>query len=151
MHCASLGSLSKADRLLEALKQKAPRLPDTANFLLPSGYEVRKNYNGADYVFYLPMDSKENAKKFIDIVQPDLVIWIKYEYWYHYLTALKKRKIPTLLVSGIFRPDQPFFKWYGRLHQYILESFTPPVCANTWLPKTYWPALVSNPKCNGQW
>jgi 3-deoxy-D-manno-octulosonic-acid transferase len=72
---------------------------------------------------YLPMDSKANARKFINLVQPDLVIWIKYEYWFYYLTELKKKHIPLLLVSGIFRKDQPFFKWYGRLHWYMLESF----------------------------
>ncbi|AXY75465.1 3-deoxy-D-manno-octulosonic acid transferase [Paraflavitalea soli] len=124
MHCASLGEFEQGRPVLEALRDKYPGIKILLTFFSPSGYEVRKNYGGADFVFYLPMDSKANARRFLDIVQPDLVIWIKYEYWYHYLTALKKRKIPTLLVSGIFRPDQPFFKWYGRLHQYILESFT---------------------------
>lgn len=124
MHCASLGEFEQGRPVLEALRSKYPGIKILLTFFSPSGYEVRKNYEGADYVFYLPMDSKANARRFLNIVQPDLVIWIKYEYWYHFLTALKKRKIPTLLVSGIFRPDQPFFKWYGRLHQYILESFT---------------------------
>lgn len=124
MHCASLGEFEQGRPVLEALREQYPAVKVLLTFFSPSGYEVRKNYDGADYIFYLPMDSKANARRFLDIVQPDLVIWIKYEYWYHYLTALKKRNIPTLLVSGIFRPDQPFFKWYGRLHQYILESFT---------------------------
>ncbi|NII27475.1 3-deoxy-D-manno-octulosonic acid transferase [Pseudoflavitalea sp. X16] len=124
MHCASLGEFEQGRPVLEALRSRYPGIKILLTFFSPSGYEVRKNYEGADYVFYLPMDSRANARRFLDMVQPSLVIWIKYEYWYHYLTALKKRKIPTLLVSGIFRPDQPFFKWYGRLHRYILESFT---------------------------
>ena len=124
MHCASLGEFEQGRPVIEALKEKHPTCRILLTFFSPSGYEIRKDYSGADYVFYLPMDSKKNAKKFIDIVQPDLVIWVKYEYWYHYLTTLKKRNIPTLLVSGIFRPDQPFFKWYGRLHQYMLECFS---------------------------
>jgi 3-deoxy-D-manno-octulosonic-acid transferase len=124
MHCASLGEFEQGRPVLEALREEHPAVKILLTFFSPSGYEIRKNYEGADYIFYLPMDSKANARRFLDIVQPDLVIWIKYEYWYHYLTTLKKRSIPTLLVSGIFRPDQPFFKWYGRLHRYILESFT---------------------------
>lgn len=124
MHCASLGEFEQGRPVLETLKEQYPGVKVLLTFFSPSGYEVRKHYEGADYIFYLPMDSKSNARRFLDIVQPDLVIWIKYEYWYYYLTTLKKRQIPTLLVSGIFRPDQPFFKWYGRLHQYMLESFT---------------------------
>ena len=124
IHCASLGEFEQGRPVLEALRDQYPGIKILLTFFSPSGYEVRKSYEGADFVFYLPMDSKANARRFLDMVQPDLVIWIKYEYWYHYLTALKKRQVPTLLVSGIFRPDQPFFKWYGRLHQYILGSFT---------------------------
>ena len=82
-------------------------------FFSPSGYEVMKDYSGADYVFYLPMDSPVNAKKFLDAINLSLVLWVKYEYWFYYLTELKKRNIPTILVSGIFRQNQPFFKWYG--------------------------------------
>lgn len=123
-HCASLGEFEQGRPVLEALRTQYPGIRILLTFFSPSGYEVRKSYSGADWVFYLPMDSRANARRFLNSVQPNLVIWIKYEYWYHYLTSLHKRKIPTLLVSGIFRPDQPFFKWYGRLHQYILESFT---------------------------
>jgi 3-deoxy-D-manno-octulosonic-acid transferase len=118
-----LGEFEQGRPVLEALKTNYPGIQILLTFFSPSGYDVRKNYEGADHIFYLPMDGRKNAKKFLDIVQPDLVVWIKYEYWYYYLTALKKRHIPALLVSGIFRKDQPFFKWYGRLHQYILESF----------------------------
>jgi 3-deoxy-D-manno-octulosonic-acid transferase len=123
MHCSSLGEFEQGRPLLEAIRQQYPTAKILLTFFSPSGYEVRKNSSGADYVLYLPMDSKANARKFIDIVQPDLVIWIKYEYWYYYLTQLKKKNIPLLLVSGNFRKDQPFFKWYGRLHWYMLESF----------------------------
>jgi 3-deoxy-D-manno-octulosonic-acid transferase len=94
------------------------------SFFSPSGYEARKNYEGADHVFYLPLDSRRHARQFIELVKPDLVLWVKYDYWYYYLVELKKRNIPTLLVSGVFRPDQPFFRWYGRLHRYMLECFT---------------------------
>lgn len=124
MHCASLGEFEQGRPVLEALRARYPGIKILLTFFSPSGYEIRKNYPGADHIFYLPMDSKAHATRFIDLVQPRLVIWVKYEYWYHYLTTLKKRNIPTLLVSGIFRKEQPFFHWYGRLHQYILESFT---------------------------
>jgi 3-deoxy-D-manno-octulosonic-acid transferase len=123
MHCSSLGEFEQGRPVLEAIKQQYPTAKTLLTFFSPSGYEVRKNNSGADYVMYLPMDSKANARKFISLVQPDLVIWIKYEYWFYFLTELKKKQIPLLLVSGIFRPDQPFFKWYGRLHWYMLESF----------------------------
>ncbi|HEX6426369.1 MAG TPA: glycosyltransferase N-terminal domain-containing protein [Niastella sp.] len=123
MHCSSLGEFEQGRPVLEAIKQQYPNTRILLTFFSPSGYTVRKNSSGADYVMYLPMDSKANVRKFLNIVQPDLAIWIKYEYWFYYLTELKKRHIPLILVSGIFRKDQPFFKWYGRLHWYMLESF----------------------------
>lgn len=123
MHCSSLGEFEQGRPVMEAIRQQYPNVKVLLTFFSPSGYEVRKNNSGADYVMYLPIDSRANARKFINIVQPDLVIWIKYEYWFYYLTELKKKHIPLLLVSGIFRQDQPFFKWYGRLHWYMLESF----------------------------
>lgn len=123
MHCSSLGEFEQGRPVMEAIKQQYPTAKILLTFFSPSGYEVRKNNSGADYVMYLPLDSKANARKFINLVQPSLVIWIKYEYWFYYLTELKKKHIPLLLVSGIFRKDQPFFKWYGRLHWYMLESF----------------------------
>lgn len=123
MHCSSLGEFEQGRPVLEAIRQQYPDTKILLTFFSPSGYEVRKDNSGADYVMYLPMDSKANVRKFISLVQPDLVIWIKYEYWFYYLTELKKRHIPLILVSGIFRKDQPFFKWYGRLHWYMLESF----------------------------
>lgn len=123
MHCSSLGEFEQGRPVMEAIRQQYPNVKVLLTFFSPSGYEVRKNNSGADYVMYLPIDSRANARKFINIVQPDLVVWIKYEYWFYYLTELKKKHIPLLLVSGIFRQDQPFFKWYGRLHWYMLESF----------------------------
>jgi 3-deoxy-D-manno-octulosonic-acid transferase len=124
MHCSSLGEFEQGRPVLERLRAAAPACKIIVSFFSPSGFEARKNYPGADHVFYLPLDSKKHARRFIDLVKPDLVIWIKYDYWYYFLVELKKRKIPTLLVSGVFRPDQPFFKWWGRLHRYMLECFT---------------------------
>ena len=123
MHCASLGEFEQGRPLLEAIKKKYPSYKIALSFFSPSGYEVRKNYTGADLVFYLPMDNIVNAKKLIDIINPSLVIWVKYEYWYYYLEELKKRDIPVLLVSGIFRKNQPFFKWYGGIWKKMLDSF----------------------------
>jgi 3-deoxy-D-manno-octulosonic-acid transferase len=123
MHSSSLGEFEQGRPVLEQIRKQYPNVQVLLTFFSPSGYEVQKNYPGADYISYLPMDGKVNARKLLNIVQPDLVIWIKYEYWYYYLTELKKQQIPLLLVSGIFRPDQPFFQWYGRLHRYMLESF----------------------------
>lgn len=124
MHCASLGEFEQGRPLLEALKANDPAQQIVLSFFSPSGYEVMKDYKGADAVFYLPMDSASNAKKFIDAIDPKLVLWVKYEYWYHYLTELNKRNIPTLLVSGIFRPGQPFFQWYGKIWKEMLGSFS---------------------------
>jgi 3-deoxy-D-manno-octulosonic-acid transferase len=85
---------------------------------------VQKNNKDADYIFYLPMDSRPSAKKFLSITKPALVIFIKYEYWYYFITEIKEHKIPLLLASAIFRKEQPFFKWYGKLHRYMLQCFT---------------------------
>jgi 3-deoxy-D-manno-octulosonic-acid transferase len=100
------------------------RGPDRADFFFAFGLYAKKDYAGADHIFYLPLDSPGNARQFIDLVKPALVLWVKYDYWYYFLVELKKRNIPVLLISGVFRADQPFFKWYGRLHRYMLESFT---------------------------
>ena len=124
MHCASLGEFEQGKPVLEELKKKNEKLKIVLTFFSPSGYENVKNYSGADYIFYLPMDSAGNARKFIDLVQPSLVLWVKYEYWYYFLHELKHRKIPTLLISGIFRSDQPFFKWYGGFWKNMLSCFT---------------------------
>jgi 3-deoxy-D-manno-octulosonic-acid transferase len=124
MHCASLGEFEQGRPLIEALKTTNPEQEIVLTFFSPSGYEVMKDYKGADFIFYLPMDSPENAKKFLDAVDPLLVLWVKYEYWFYYLSEIKHRNIPTVLVSGIFRQNQPFFKWYGAIWKKMLESFT---------------------------
>jgi 3-deoxy-D-manno-octulosonic-acid transferase len=123
MHSASLGEFEQGRPVLEALKKQHPQCRIVLTFFSPSGYEIRKHYKGADAVYYLPADSIKNATAFLDIIQPNLVLWVKYEYWYHYLNTLKKRNIPTLLISGLFRSSQPFFKWYGRLHRHMLTCF----------------------------
>jgi 3-deoxy-D-manno-octulosonic-acid transferase len=124
MHCSSLGEFEQGRPVLEALRREVPNCRIVLSFFSPSGYTTKKDYAGADHVFYLPLDSPANARQFIDLVRPTLVLWVKYDYWYYFLVELKRRKIPTLLVSGVFRPDQPFFRWYGRLHRYMLECFT---------------------------
>jgi 3-deoxy-D-manno-octulosonic-acid transferase len=124
MHCSSLGEFEQGRPVLEKLKSLYPGYRILLTFFSPSGYEVRKNYSGADYVFYLPFDSKKNARQFLDITRPSLVLWVKYDYWYYFLSEIKKRKITLLLVSGVFRPGQAFFKWYGRLHRFMLDCFT---------------------------
>lgn len=124
MHCASLGEFEQGRPLLEEIRKNYPQQNIILSFFSPSGYEVMKDYKAADYVCYLPMDSALHAKKFLDAVNPCLTLWVKYEYWFFYLQELKKRNIPTLLVSGIFRDGQPFFKWYGHIWRKMLLSFT---------------------------
>jgi 3-deoxy-D-manno-octulosonic-acid transferase len=124
MHCASLGEFEQGRPVIEALRRETPMARIVLTFFSPSGYRAKKDYEGADYVYYLPLDSPGNARQFIGLVCPTLVLWVKYDYWYYYLVELKKRAIPVLLVSGVFRADQPFFKWYGRLHRYMLECMT---------------------------
>jgi 3-deoxy-D-manno-octulosonic-acid transferase len=123
IHCASLGEFEQGRPVIELLKKQNPDLKVVLTFFSPSGYEVQKNYSGADAVFYLPIDSKTNADKMISSIQPSLVLWVKYEYWFFYLQAFKQHNIPVLLVSGIFRKSQPFFKWYGGMWKKTLPSF----------------------------
>ena len=124
MHCASLGEFEQGRPLLEAIKKYYPGKKIVLTFFSPSGYEVMKDYKDADHIFYLPMDSRANAAKMIEVINPGLVLWVKYEFWYYYLTELKNRNIPVLMVSGIFRESQPFFKWYGGIWQKMLQCFT---------------------------
>lgn len=124
MHCASLGEFEQGRPLLEKIRKEFPRYTIVITFFSPSGYEIEKNFTGADHIFYLPIDSASNAKRFIQLINPALVLWVKYEYWYHYLFELKNKNIPTLLISGAFRKDQPFFKWYGNFWNEMLDCFT---------------------------
>lgn len=122
-HCSSLGEFEQGRPVIEKLRSQNPNFKFLLTFFSPSGFEIRKDYKGADWVFYLPLDSKKNAKRFFEIADPSLAVFVKYDYWYYYLTECKKRNIPLLLVSGIFRKDQPFFKWYGSLHRRMLKCF----------------------------
>lgn len=122
-HCASLGEFEQGRPIIEKLKTTFPEVKIIITFFSPSGYEIRKHYPHADWVFYLPADSKRNAERFIKIIQPTIVIFVKYEFWYHYLSELKTKQIPTFLVAAIFRKDQPFFQWYGALHREMLSCF----------------------------
>jgi 3-deoxy-D-manno-octulosonic-acid transferase len=124
MHSSSLGEFEQGRFLIENIRARYPNTCIVITFFSPSGYEVMKNYKGADHIFYLPLPTKKNAKKFISIVKPSLVLWIKYDYWYQYLVELKKRNTPLLLVSAIFHKHQPFFKWYGTIYKKMLRSFT---------------------------
>ena len=124
MHCASLGEFEQGRPIVEKLKLQTPNAKFLITFFSPSGYEIQKNYAGADWVFYLPIDTATNAAQFYKIVNPSLIIFVKYEFWYHYIKEAKTQNIPLLLVSGIFRQSQPFFKWYGGLHRKMLSCFT---------------------------
>jgi 3-deoxy-D-manno-octulosonic-acid transferase len=124
MHCASLGEVEQGLPVLEGLKDRYPGHRILLTFFSPSGYEIKKNYAGADHVFYLPMDSPSNANRFFNIVQPSLVLFVKYEFWYYYLQEAKQRNIPLVLISGIFRKNQLFFKWYGSVNREMLSFFS---------------------------
>ncbi|MBL7746501.1 MAG: 3-deoxy-D-manno-octulosonic acid transferase [Chitinophagaceae bacterium] len=123
MHCASLGEFEQGRPVLEKLRLSYPDHKILLTFFSPSGYEVQKNYKGANWVFYLPMDGAGNARRFLEIVHPSLVIFVKYEFWYYYLKKIKYRNIPLLLISALFREDMSFFKWYGGLQRKILSRF----------------------------
>ena len=122
-HCASLGEFEQVRPLIEQLKSKKEKVKILITFFSPSGYEIRKNYEGADFVFYLPMDTKSNVKNFLDIVNPSLVFFVKYDFWYNYLHQLHERKIPTYLVSANFRKEQ-FKGMYGSYLRKVLGFFT---------------------------
>ena len=124
MHCSSLGEFEQGKPLLESIRQQYPHYFMLLTFFSPSGYEVRKNDPVADHICYLPMDRPYTAQKFLNIVQPSLVLFVKYEYWFYYLNEIKERNIPLLLISGVFREDQPFFKWYGGFYRKMLQCFT---------------------------
>jgi len=123
IHAASLGEFEQGRPIIEKLKSENPTYKIVLTFFSPSGYEIRKNYELADVVCYLPMDSKSNVRRFLQIVNPSLAIFIKYEFWPNYLHALKERNIPTILISGIFRKNQIFFKFYVGFMRKSLKSF----------------------------
>jgi 3-deoxy-D-manno-octulosonic-acid transferase len=120
-HFASLGEFEQGHPVLEQLRDLYPENKIIVTFFSPSGYEVRKNTPFADAVYYLPLDTEQNAREFIDTIKPKFAIFTKYEYWYHFLNEMYQREIPVYVISGIFRPGQIFFKWYGSLHRKILS------------------------------
>jgi 3-deoxy-D-manno-octulosonic-acid transferase len=122
-HCASLGEYEQGLPVFKALKTKYPNYKIVLSFFSPSGYEVRKNTNLADVVVYLPLDTKANAKRFLDIVHPDYIIFVKYEIWPNFLLEMKKRQLKAILISAVFRENQSFFKWYGTLMRTALTAF----------------------------
>lgn len=124
VHCASLGEFEQGRPLMEALKESFPDVRVLLTFFSPSGYDVRKNYDKADYVCYIPLDTAANARRFIALVKPDLAIFVKYEFWHHFARTLHKNNIPLLSVSAIFRQDQLFFQSYGGFYRNILKYFS---------------------------
>ncbi len=123
-HSASLGEYEQGLPVIEKIKEKYPSHKIIVTFFSPSGYEVRKNNTVADVTIYLPLDTKSNAKKFLKLAHPELAFFIKYEFWLNYLKELEKSKTPTYLISGIFRDNQMFFKWYGGFYRKALKAFT---------------------------
>lgn len=122
-HCASLGEFEQGRPVIEAFKKRFPNYKILLTFFSPSGYEVRKNYDGADFIYYLPVDSRANARRFIKIVKPAITFFVKYEFWHHYTKELATRKVPLISISTIFRPGQLFFKSYGGFYKNILKRF----------------------------
>ena len=123
-HAASLGEFEQGRPLMEQLRRDHPEYKILLTFFSPSGYEVRKDYKGADIICYMPLDTITNARRFLRTIRPVMAFFIKYEFWYNYLHILKHRNVPVYSVSSIFRPDQVFFKWYGRQYGHVLHCFT---------------------------
>lgn len=121
-HCASLGEFEQGRPVIESFKKEFPDYKILLTFFSPSGYEIRKNYEGADFIYYLPIDTPSNAKKFITITTPSIAFFVKYEFWYHYLNVLNKKNIPAISFSAIFREDQLFFKSYSSFYRDILKK-----------------------------
>ncbi len=122
-HAASLGEFEQGRPIIEDIKRRYPEYKILLTFFSPSGYEVRKEYPLADIICYLPFDKKRNVKRFLKLVQPTMAIFIKYEFWYNFINQLYKRDIPSYMVSAIFRPDQMFFRWYGKRMRRILKLY----------------------------
>jgi 3-deoxy-D-manno-octulosonic-acid transferase len=122
VHCASLGEFEQGRPVIEALRQEFPEHKILLTFFSPSGYEIRKNYEQADLITYLPWDTPANAARFVELMKPELVILVKYEFWLNYLRALKQHDVPVISISTILRPGQVFFKWYGSHFRVGLQS-----------------------------
>ena len=122
-HAASLGEFEQGRPMMEIIRIRYPEYKILLTFFSPSGYEVRKNYDGVDVICYLPFDTLFKVRKFLNLANPHMAVFIKYEFWLNYLTELKKRGIKTYLISAVFRPDQVFFKWYGRWYRKALECY----------------------------
>lgn len=123
LHVASLGEFEQGRPLIEALRESHPEYKILLTFFSPSGYEIRKNYAGADYIFYLPIDTRKQVRQFLDIAHPEVVIFVKYEFWLNFLTELRRRRIRTFVVSAIFRRNSVFFRFYGGLWRKALKTF----------------------------
>lgn len=123
-HCASLGEFEQGRPVIEGIRERLPDRKILLTFYSPSGYEKRKDYSGADYVMYLPLDTRKNARKFLDLLSIEMAFFIKYEFWYHFLKQLKSKGIPVYLASGNFRSGQLFFRWYGLWYRRFLDLFT---------------------------
>ena len=123
-HAASLGEFEQGRPIIERLRQEHPEYKILLTFYSPSGYEVRKNYQGADIICYMPIDTVTNARRFLRLIRPCMAFFIKYEFWYNFLHILKHRNVPTYSVSSIFRPNQVFFRWYGKNYGRVLRCFT---------------------------
>jgi 3-deoxy-D-manno-octulosonic-acid transferase len=124
VHCASLGEFEQGRPLIEGLRRQYPDYKIVLTFFSPSGYEVRKNWAGADYVFYLPLDTPENAQRFVAAVRPKLAVFVKYEFWYYFLRELRAHSIPAVVVAAIFRPSQIFFRPWGGFFRQILAQLS---------------------------
>lgn len=124
MHCSSLGEFEQGRPVLKKIIENDPDTFIVITFFSPSGYEIARNDKDFRQVYYMPMDSPSNARHLLDILKPDIVLWVKYEYWHYYLQEIKRRNIPLLLISGVYQNNQVFFKWYGGFYRKMLECFT---------------------------
>ena len=124
VHCASLGEFEQGRPVIERLRQEFPEMEILITFFSPSVYKVIRDYEHANHVFYLPLDTARNARRFLELVEPDLIVFVKYEFWYHFLTEASRRSIPTVVIAASFRPDHRFFKWYGGLFRKMLAGIS---------------------------
>jgi 3-deoxy-D-manno-octulosonic-acid transferase len=123
-HAASLGEFEQGRPVMEAFRKKYPSYKILLTFFSPSGYEIRKNYEGADYIYYLPLDTRKNALRFVQHVNPKMAVFVKYEFWFNYIQVLQQKQIPIFIISAIFRKEQHFFKWYGGWFRKMLGKIT---------------------------